>query len=283
MAAPTDKPMGLVTKLATIMGALGSVQKEGFNTNQKYKFVRETDVVEALKPLLAEAHLFLYQTVTSCVMEPLYKTASGATMYLTTVHVNFQWMDGDSGESLAAASFVGTGADTGDKGAYKAMTGAEKYFLMKTFLISTGDDPEADEKVDKAAASAGAASAPIIRKAATPATVSKGGKPVSATSVQVREVFSLAAKLGLSGADIAALATKTLGGDLTLTGTAAEKRTQVIDFLSGHTVEEVGGLIEALMVLTPAESEAVAAAALPDPDSGGIVDLANDGTFADVE
>jgi hypothetical protein len=32
--------------------------------------------------------------------------------------------------------------------AYKAMTGALKYFLMKTFLIPTGDDPEADTGSD---------------------------------------------------------------------------------------------------------------------------------------
>src|SRR4029079_18402967 len=32
----------------------------------------------------------------------------------------------------------GYGDDAGDKGVYKALTGAEKYLLMKTFLVSTG-------------------------------------------------------------------------------------------------------------------------------------------------
>jgi hypothetical protein len=44
---------------------------------------------------------------------------------------------------------IGEGQDAGDKGPYKAMTGAQKYALMKTFMIPTGDDPEADEDVDK--------------------------------------------------------------------------------------------------------------------------------------
>ena len=35
--------------------------------------------------------------------------------------------------------------DTGDKWVYKAITGAVKYIFMKTFQISTGDDPEKDE------------------------------------------------------------------------------------------------------------------------------------------
>jgi hypothetical protein len=40
---------------------------------------------------------------------------------------------------------VGEGQDAGDKAVYKAMTGALKYCLLKTFLIPTGDDPERDE------------------------------------------------------------------------------------------------------------------------------------------
>ena len=32
----------------------------------------------------------------------------------------------------------------GDKGLYKAITGANKYFLFKLFQIETGDDPERD-------------------------------------------------------------------------------------------------------------------------------------------
>ena len=34
--------------------------------------------------------------------------------------------------------------EVGDKGVYKAITGAVKYIFMKNFLIPTGDDPEKD-------------------------------------------------------------------------------------------------------------------------------------------
>jgi hypothetical protein len=36
-----------------------------------------------------------------------------------------------------------------DKGVYKALTGSEKYFLMKAFLIPTGDDPEKESKDER--------------------------------------------------------------------------------------------------------------------------------------
>jgi hypothetical protein len=57
----------------------------------------------------------------------------------------------DTGETLTSI-YKGEGEDEGDKGLYKAYTGATKYFLTKNFLISSGDvlndvepnDPEAD-------------------------------------------------------------------------------------------------------------------------------------------
>ena len=54
-------------------------------------------------------------------------------------------VDAQSGESLSS-TIIGSGQDKGDKGPYKAYTGAQKYFLMKTFMIPTGDDPEKDDE-----------------------------------------------------------------------------------------------------------------------------------------
>ncbi len=53
-------------------------------------------------------------------------------------------------------TFSGAGAGNdrnkngvGDKGTYKAITGATKYALMKTFLLETGDDPEVASDHDR--------------------------------------------------------------------------------------------------------------------------------------
>jgi hypothetical protein len=53
------------------------------------------------------------------------------------VHTSGQWIE---------TVHVGEGEDRGDKAAYKAITGATKYWVMKTFLISTGDDPESGQQ-----------------------------------------------------------------------------------------------------------------------------------------
>ena len=67
---------------------------------------------------------------------------------------------------------MGAGDDGADKGLYKAYTGAVKYFLMKTFLIPTGDDPEADTKADERAASRAAPARPAPNGHGTVPTLS---------------------------------------------------------------------------------------------------------------
>ena len=112
-------------------------------------------------------------------------------MFLTELIMEFTFMDGDSDATIGPLRFAGAGADTGDKGVYKSMTGAEKYFLMKTFLIATGDDPEADDKVDKEAAAASAADGSRIKGGKAPAGTKRGGKTDLASSAQRKELARL--------------------------------------------------------------------------------------------
>jgi hypothetical protein len=66
--------------------------------------------------------------------------------------MTFSLIDAESGERHDVA-WAGTGDDKSDKGIYKGYTGSLKYFLMKTFLVSQGDDPEGDESTDRRAES----------------------------------------------------------------------------------------------------------------------------------
>jgi len=261
MTEKATEKIGLVTKLSTIMGELGSVKKEGFNKAQGYKFVRESDVVAALVPLLAKHHIILHTSVTSHDMRPLYTTSSGSQMWLTTITVDGTWIDGDTGETLPASTFVGYGADTGDKGVYKAMTGAEKYMLMKGFLISTGDDPEADEKVDKAAAAAGAAKGPVKVTRGTQAGVQRGGKSDLATTAQVSEIARQSAALGLTSVEeIIPVIVKIIGSE------PAEGQ-EIREWLGGLTSEQASGIITSLAGMA-AFSDVAVDVAVDDVDGG---------------
>jgi hypothetical protein len=73
---------------------------------------------------------------------------------LSTVYGTLMFTDGNEQYSIG---LLGTGADKGDKGIYKAMTGAVRYALWKTFLIPTGDEPDADQQEAQAVSPAQAA------------------------------------------------------------------------------------------------------------------------------
>lgn len=127
----------LVRKLAAIMADVHRIPKSGRNEFHKYDYATEADIVEALRTKLAEKSIMLIPHLVESHVDKV-----GDKNLLTTVVLEFTFVDGDSGQSLTLR-WEGTGIDSGDKGMYKAMTGALKYVLLKTFMIPTGDDPEA--------------------------------------------------------------------------------------------------------------------------------------------
>lgn len=132
--------VSLAKKLAAVMMAVDKVAKRGRNDFHKYDYATESDIVFAVREKLAEQHVVLVPAVTK-----FHREAVGEKGFvLTHLEMEFTFIDGESGEQISRA-WLGAGADKEDKGVYKAMTGAEKYFLLKTFLIPTGDDPEASE------------------------------------------------------------------------------------------------------------------------------------------
>jgi hypothetical protein len=128
-----DIQKNLVTKLCEIMAEVERIPKNGVNTFHKYNYAMEADLVDAIRPRLAARNIMCFPTLHSHVREG----------DMTDVLVDWTFEDGDTGETKTLR-FPGCGQDKGDKGVYKALTGSEKYLLMKTFLIATGDDPEDD-------------------------------------------------------------------------------------------------------------------------------------------
>jgi hypothetical protein len=132
----------ITTKLVKILESLASVPKKGYNKHQNYYYMREVDVLEALKEELVKNKVLL---LTSSDFVDLQKTdVKDRVTYLTTVKTKHTFIDSETGEELTITS-VGSGYDNTDKGAAKAITSAVKYALMKTFMISDeGSDIEND-------------------------------------------------------------------------------------------------------------------------------------------
>lgn len=130
----------LYKKIMKVMGKVEHIPKRGRNNFHNYDYVTESDVVDFTRKLMVEEGLVLLNNVRE------YEINGD----IVTVTIDFTLCDTDTGETVSTC-LVGQGQDKGDKAFYKAMAGATKYYLMKTFLIPTGDDPEGDATTDKQA------------------------------------------------------------------------------------------------------------------------------------
>jgi len=135
------------------------VQKSSENKFHGYKYASEASLLESLRPAMIAHGLILIPSVGNVSPIDLHGNTL-LTVDYTLAHVSGEiWPD--------KITAVGCGNDrnkqggVGDKGVYKALTGANKYLLFKLFQIETGDDPEATE------------AAPPVQNAVVPSVVKK--------------------------------------------------------------------------------------------------------------
>ncbi len=117
-------------------------EKDGINRRQEYKYITESQYKENFKKALKEVGLLWQMEAVDgeVIMEITDK------MHLVYCRFIGRIIDPETGET-AEYRFHGTGADVGDKGYYKAATGALKYFLATNFNIAEHNDPEIETSV----------------------------------------------------------------------------------------------------------------------------------------
>ena len=131
----------LFAKIAATMGELERIPKTGWNDHFKYHYSSDGDVNDAVRHAMANNNLALLVDMRSVKQEDFGKTGNNIKF---TVEFEFTLACGDTGATWSSL-WTGEALDTQDKGINKAATSAEKYFLMKTFVVSTGDakdDPD---------------------------------------------------------------------------------------------------------------------------------------------
>lgn len=136
---PADQTIHVL--LGLILAELGPIGKNQENVEQKFMFRGYDDVVNELNPLFAKYGVFVVPDVVERVTDKR-TTARGSTMYEVNLHVRFTFY-GPLGDSVSASGW-GEGTDMGDKATNKAMTGALKYVLFQSFLISTAEASDSD-------------------------------------------------------------------------------------------------------------------------------------------
>lgn len=144
--SPVNDKMKIFKKLNDVMAEIRWVGKDGeVKVGGGYKYASEAAFISEVRPMFVQYGLVIYPTQ---IKEPTVQVVDkkdGGKSFLTTMVVKYIIGDTDSGEFIEV-EVMSQGADSGDKGVYKAMTGAFKYALRQTLMIGTGDDPEATDE-----------------------------------------------------------------------------------------------------------------------------------------
>ena len=147
------KEMNIFEKLSNITNEISSVNKNLTVGQGKsaYKAVGEADVLKAVKELEFKYRVYSY---------PVNREVLESTMYTTTneygdknnifsrIKTVYRFVNIDKPEEYIETITFAEGIDTQDKGSGKAMTYSDKYALMKSYKIITGEDPDQNPSED---------------------------------------------------------------------------------------------------------------------------------------
>ena len=134
----------LVQKLADVMAEVGYIQKDATNEFHKYRYASAAAVLSKVNAALSSRGIAVSSTA-ELVAHDRIEGAKPKTIAVVKLTLIF-----NDGTDTLQIEGLGSGEDSGDKAVMKANTAALKYALANAFLISWGDDPEADPSTDGA-------------------------------------------------------------------------------------------------------------------------------------
>lgn len=140
--ADTTSKLSIHLALVAIIQGLDAIGKERKNEQQGFKFRGIDDIYNNLHPLFAKFGVVCVPKIVDIVSHPVFLNAKGNNVF--RVHVKAGYVFTASDGSQVEAVTVGEGMDFADKATNKALSAAQKYALIQTFLIPTADLADAD-------------------------------------------------------------------------------------------------------------------------------------------
>lgn len=133
-------------RMAAVATAAGYVQKDARNTYHNYTYASADAVLTAVREAMAAQQLYIARSESLIVESHRVTDAKGREVHTVVLRKEVTVTDGAASVTVAAH---GSGQDNGDKAVMKAETAAIKYAIAALFLVSWGDDPEADSRTDE--------------------------------------------------------------------------------------------------------------------------------------
>lgn len=146
--------MPIGEKLHKMYEMVSYIKKDKRNEHQKYNYVSDEVVMEKVHAACVALKVISIPTFKGEKTQSLSitKYPDGTEKQTTVTHIvsSLDLTVMDVEDNTAVHVYIeGEGMDHGDKATPKAQTGALKQAWLKLLNLSSGDDPEADEKTDE--------------------------------------------------------------------------------------------------------------------------------------
>jgi ERF superfamily len=143
--------LNIYQKLIEVRRAVPYLKKEA--EGKQYKYTGSSQVLASVRSKMDELGLLLIPRIVDKKLSESqieFKDTTGnvtkrTTTYFTELIMTMTWVNADKPDETIECPWYGQGVDiAGEKGVGKALTYAEKYFILKQFNIATdNDDPDA--------------------------------------------------------------------------------------------------------------------------------------------
>lgn len=141
LKAGDNAPKNLTEAKLRVMAEVQYVRKRG-KMGTKYNFVRDTDVIAALRgPMIANGLALVGPVEIRNRSLGEIATGGGSKMFRADAEFCFQLKFGPTNE-VENVWVIGEGADNLDKASNKCMSAARKYALILGFNLTSGEDPD---------------------------------------------------------------------------------------------------------------------------------------------
>ena len=139
--------MNIFEKMLNITNEISNVNKnltvgEG---KSSYKAVGEADILKAVKELEFKYRVYSYPANREVIESTMYTTINNygeKNNIFSRIKTTYRFVNIDKPDEYIETITFAEGIVTQDKGSGKAMTYSDKYALMKSYKIITGEDPD---------------------------------------------------------------------------------------------------------------------------------------------
>ena len=242
--AATTPVESLASKVARIANVIGEKEPQRHSRDIKFPYHSARDVYGWWRPLLhAEGIIVVPRAESVEVLQATLPRSSGGTRttFVTTMRVTFTFMDGTTGEVIEGSA-VGQGEDPSDKGSGKAMTYAEKAFLLGLGMNGSESDVEAYPDTEQRGA--------VVVGDSDIQGIARGGRTTGATDIQVQRFRQLSRDLGFGAVKAAEVAADVLGRPVPLPEDPDDAGPALVRFVTGLPADDLGNVIRYMEAMT---------------------------------